>query len=72
MSDICRSWLKAVRATASARTLETFRGCAVLGDRFSGYTVELRDGTQIYMGREHCRYCARAEAISKTNCREVA
>jgi len=69
MSTICRSWLKAVNATASRATREVFRGSAVLGDKHSGFTVELRDGTQLYMGRECCRYCAKAEAVTKHNAR---
>lgn len=68
--NFCRSWLKAVNMNASRATRDTFRGSAVLGSAYSGYTVELRDGEQLYMGRAHCAYCAKAEAISKHNARD--
>ena len=64
MSNLCRSWLTASRATAPHGVVLKMAGAAVLGDRW-GYTVELRDGTQIYVGRACCKYCARAEALSK-------
>ena len=37
--------------------------------RRAGIHVELQDATQIHVGRTHCRYCARAEAISKLKLR---
>jgi hypothetical protein len=61
----CRSWLKAVYSTADNKVRRRFVGAAVLGDKYSGYTIELHDGTQIHMGRTHCAYCARAEALCK-------
>jgi hypothetical protein len=61
--SMCTSWLKAVRMTASHTTVERFRGSAVLGDRHSGFVVELRDGQQIDVGRQCCRYCAKADAM---------
>lgn len=60
----CRSWLSALRAQVSAPTRARFAKAAVLGSAL-GYTVELRDGEQIYVGRQHCAYCARAEALTK-------
>ena len=65
MSTLCRKWLTAVRATSSAKVRKQFRNAAVLGDGRTGYTVELADGTQLEIGRAHCAYCARAEALSK-------
>jgi hypothetical protein len=67
--SMCRSWLKAVRMTADAKTRAAMTGAAVLGDNASGYTVELRDGSQIHVGRQDCAYCARAEAFSQVSSR---
>jgi len=67
--SMCRSWLKAVRMTANAKTRAAMIGAAVLGDKASGYTVELRDGSQIYVGRQDCAYCARAQAFSQVSSR---
>lgn len=64
-AEMCRLWLKAVRATSPAKVRQQFRNAAVLGDGSSGFTVELADGTQYETGRSHCRYCARAEALAK-------
>ena len=66
--SVCRTWLKAVRMNADAKTRAAMIGAAVLGDA-SGYTVELRDGSQIYVGRQDCAYCARAEAFSRVSSR---
>jgi hypothetical protein len=54
----------AMRQTAQLRTVEAFKGSAVLGDS-THYTVELRGGEQIEVGRAHCKWCARSEALSK-------
>lgn len=59
----CRDWLAAVNATATAATRKAMTGAAVLGDSL-GYTVELRDGAQVYVGRQCCKYCARSEAAN--------
>ena len=67
--SMCRTWLKAFRATASKTTRDAFKGSAVLGGAF-GYTVELADSTQFYVGRQCCRYCARAEAMSQYAARD--
>lgn len=61
--SICRTFLKATRITADAKTRAAMKGAAVLGDA-SGYTVELQDASQIYVGRTCCRYCARVKAFS--------
>lgn len=62
MDNTCRLFLKATRATADAKTRKAMMGAAVLGDARTGFTVELRDASQIYVAREHCRYCARVQA----------
>jgi len=64
MENLCRAFLHALRATSSRKVRQRFRKAAVLGDK-SGFTVELADGTQFYVGRQCCRYCARAEALVK-------
>ena len=65
MSTICRPFLSAALASASPAVREAIRGAAVLGDGCTGYTVELRDGTQLEVGRTCCKYCARTEAVWK-------
>ena len=65
MSATCRSWLTACLSGAPPKVRQAFKGAAVLGDRFSGYTVELANSDQIYVGRTCCKYCARAEALVK-------
>lgn len=62
--SVCRSWLTASLATAEPAARKRFAGAAVLGDAL-GFTVELQDATQFYVGRQHCKYCARAEALMK-------
>lgn len=62
--NTCASFLKAARNVARENGNPTDAGAAVLGDAL-GYTVELADGEQVYVGRTHCKYCARAEAISQ-------
>ena len=61
--NTCRTWLSATLSTADRATRRDFAGAAVLGDRWIGYTIELRDAQQIYVGRTCCKYCARAKAI---------
>lgn len=63
-TSVCRGFYTAMRQTSQLRTLAAFAGSAVLGDAH-GYTVELQDGTQIEVGRAHCKWCARSEALSK-------
>jgi hypothetical protein len=65
MSNHCLLFLKASRITARAHGTPTDKGCAVLGTGFGDFIVERPNGTQIEVGRAHCKYCARAEAISK-------
>ena len=62
---VCRSsWRRARLPAATERP--RMPAAAVLGDGFSGYTVErAADGVQIHVGRAHCKYCARTEAISQ-------
>jgi hypothetical protein len=36
----------------------------VLDDGFGGYIVEDFNGKHVWTGSAHCRYCARAEAIT--------
>jgi hypothetical protein len=64
MSEMCRAFYTAMRSTSQQRTLKAFAGSAVLGDSL-GYTVELRNGEQIEVGRQCCKYCARVQALSK-------
>jgi hypothetical protein len=61
----CQMFLTAMRRTADASAVKAEKSAAVLGDAFIGYTVELHDGRQIEVGREHCKYCARVEAIQQ-------
>jgi hypothetical protein len=68
MSATCRAFYTAMRSTSQLRVLERFAGAAVLGDAL-GYTVELRDGEQIEVGRQCCKFCARTEALSKLTAR---
>jgi 16S rRNA G966 N2-methylase RsmD len=63
-SDTCRKFYTITRELMQTRTLKAFAGSAVLGDE-TAYTVELKDGTQIEVGRAHCKWCARHEALSK-------
>ena len=70
--SMCHAWLRAVRATAKQAGRPTDKGAAVLGDAGLGFIVELPDGEQIEVGRQHCKYCARAEAISQLGAREDA
>lgn len=63
--SVCRSWLTASLATAEPAARKRFAGAAVLGDSSFGFVVELQDATQFDVGRQHCKYCARAEALMK-------
>lgn len=63
-ANTCRAFLTAALATAPAKARKRFARAAVLGDAL-GFTVELQDATQFYVGRQHCKYCARAEALLK-------
>jgi hypothetical protein len=65
VSAVCRPFLSAALASASPAVREAITGAAVLGDNCTGYTVELRDGEQIEVGRACCKYCARTEALWK-------
>ena len=71
MDDTCRLFLKATRHTADAKTRKAMKGAAVLGGGITGFTVELQDASQIHVGREHCRYCARVKAF-QTVARRIA
>lgn len=64
MSGTCQAFLTASRAVARKRKGWTDQACAVLEDGFGGYTVEAYDGSIVWQGDAHCRYCARAEAIT--------
>jgi hypothetical protein len=68
-STMCKAWLNAIKANASSETRKKFRGHAILGDS-SGWTIELADGTQFEMGRQHCKLCALAQAMVKENADE--
>jgi hypothetical protein len=63
--NICRKFLTASLSVASLDTRKKFAAAAVLGGDGLGYTVELRDGEQIEVGRAHCKYCARVEALQQ-------
>lgn len=62
---MCRAFLTAAYATAPLAVRKRFAKAAVLGSPGLGYTIELRSGTQIEVGKQHCRYCARADALMK-------
>jgi hypothetical protein len=66
--SICAQFLSAARKVAKADGRWTDRGCAVLGGStvsLSGYYfVETYEGKIVWEGEAHCRYCARAEAIT--------
>lgn len=64
MSGLCRTFLSAMLLNSSSAVRKAYAGAAVLGDPGLGYTVELRDGAQIHVGRTCCKYCARVEALS--------
>ncbi len=61
--SFCRLFLSNALSYATPGARAAYVGCAVLGDDCTGFTVELRDGKQIHVGRQHCKYCARAEAL---------
>lgn len=64
MTNTCGAFLTASRRVAEKRKGWTDRGCAVLGD--DGYFfVETLAGKIVWEGTAHCKYCARAEAITK-------
>lgn len=63
--SICRGFLSAMRVTVGPEIAQKETTAAVLGDASTGYTVELHDGTQLEVGRAHCKYCARVEALSQ-------
>jgi hypothetical protein len=64
MSATCRNFYSAMCAVTEKRVRGLFAGAAVLGDAGIGYTVELRNGEQFYVGRVCCKYCARVAALS--------
>ena len=61
--SVCRDFLKAAYATAPPAAIKKFAKAAVLGGPGLGFTIELQDGRQIDVGKQHCRYCARAEGL---------
>lgn len=62
---MCSHFLVAARQVAKEAGGWTDRGCAVLGDGGSmGYFVEDPEGVMAWEGDAHCRFCARAEAIT--------
>lgn len=63
--SLCQNFLTAMRRTVGEAVASKERAAAVLGDDSTGYTVELVDGTQYEVGRQHCKYCARTEALSQ-------
>ncbi len=64
MSGACQRFLTAARNVARREKAWTDRACAVLDDGFGGYIVEDFNGKHVWTGSAHCRYCARAEAIT--------
>lgn len=67
--SLCAQFLSAARKVAKQSNGWTDRGCAVLGGSTKAldgyYFVESYEGKIVWEGSAHCRYCARAEAISK-------
>ena len=64
MSAECLTWLRIVRQSAKDDGMRTDLGAAVLGSKGIGYTIEFPDASQVYVGRQCCKYCARAKAIT--------
>ena len=62
--SLCALFLTASRKVAQKRNGWTDRACAVLDGGMGDYTVEDYAGKIVWQGSAHCRYCARAEAIS--------
>lgn len=63
--SLCAQFLSAARKVARDRGGWTDKACAVLGNGGSlGYFVETYEGKIVWEGDAHCKYCARAEAIS--------
>lgn len=63
--SICAQFLTASRKVAQRERGWTDRGCAVLEQMPGHYAVESYEGDIVWEGEAHCRYCARAEAITK-------
>lgn len=63
--SVCAAFLTAARRVAIANKTPTDRACGVLEDGFGGFVVESYEGKIVWQGDAHCKYCARAEAISK-------
>lgn len=62
--SLCAQFLSAARKVAKQRKGWTDRGCAVLDGGGDYRVVEDFDGVIVWEGEAHCRYCARAEAIT--------
>jgi hypothetical protein len=69
--SICARFLSAARKVAKSNGEWTDRACGVLQSG-SYYFVESYDGKIVWEGNAHCRYCARAEAISHMAGKQVA
>lgn len=61
----CASFLSASRQVAKKDGGWTDRACEVLDNGRGYYLVKSYEGKVIWEGDAHCRYCARAEAITK-------
>jgi hypothetical protein len=69
--NTCAAFLTASRRVAQKNKSWTDRACGVLqsGDY---YFVESYEGKIVWEGKAHCKYCARAEAISHMAGKEEA
>lgn len=62
---MCSHFLVASRAVAKKNGTPTDRGCAVFDHGGGWYEVRDYSDNIVWADKAHCRYCARAEAISK-------
>ena len=70
--NMCAAFLTASRRVAKKNGGWTDRACAVLEQGAEYYAVESYEGEIVWEGKAHCRYCARAEAITHMAGKEAA